>query len=141
LSVESEALEWLKNSLYMNIRGIGPNVYAYSVDYLTEDLMPALTITLDSVEATEASTATKNIKRATFSVGIHVVNKSAFWSIKLLCDIREMVTQTLEAMETPSSVIDFKEEGAGAFEANQELQFPIVSQSITYSFLLSEVDY
>ena len=141
MSAESEILNWLQDSLFMNVRGIGPNVYSYDVEGITPDLMPCLTISLDSSQRAESSTLKRNHKRVIYNIGIHVVNKTAFWSIKQLCDIRERISQVLEVIALPVSVIDFKEENASAFETRTELEYPVIMQTISYSFLVKETDY
>lgn len=141
MTAESVILEWLQDSLFMNVRGIGPNVYSYDIEVITPDIMPCLTISLVSSERTEASTLKNNHKRIVYNVGINVINKSAFWSIKQLCDIRERVSQVLEVFTTPGIVVDFKEESASAFETSVDLQHPVIKQNIAYSFLAKESDY
>ena len=141
MGAESDVLTWLQDSLFMNIKGVGPNVFAYNIEHLTTDIMPAITIRLISASETEASTLKNNHKRLDFAVGIHTINDTAFWHVKMLCDIRERVTQVLESMSLPSSVVDFTEESAGSFEARTELERPVLSQEINYSFLVRETDY
>jgi hypothetical protein len=141
MGAESDVLTWLQDSLFMNIKGVGPNVFAYNIEHLTTDIMPAITIRLISASETEASTLKNNHKRLDFAVGIHTINDTAFWHVKMLCDIRERVAQVLESMSLPSSVVDFTEESAGSFEARTELERPVLSQEINYSFLVRETDY
>lgn len=141
MSAESDVLTWLQDSLLMNIKGVGPNVFSYNIERLTVDIMPAITISHVSSAATEASTVNNNHKRVEYAIGIHTINDTAFWHVRMLCDIRERISQVLEAMPLPASVVDFKEDSASAFEARTELERPILSQSITYSFLVKETDY
>lgn len=141
MSAEGNVLEWLQDSLLMNVKGVGPNVFSYDIERITPDLMPCITITLDSSEITEASTLKQNHKRVIYSVGIHVINRTAFWSIKELCNIRERISQVLESFQLPASVVDFKEESTSAFETRTEIEYPVIMQSVNYSFLVKEADY
>lgn len=141
VSAEKAAIKFLEDSLLMNVQGVGPNVFSYNIERITEDLMPCLVITHDSTEETEASTLENNYKRVEASVAVHVINRTQFWSIKTLCDIRERVSQVLEAMTPAASIIDFEETGTSPFESSVELEFPMIYQTINYSFLVKETDY
>ena len=141
MSAEKAVISFLETSLLMNVQGVGPNVFSYSIDRITDDIMPCLLITHESTDSTEASTTENKYKRVNATVTINVVNRTKFWSIKELCDIRERVSQVLEAMATPSGVVDFEEVGTGSFESTVELELPMISQAMNFSFLIKETDY
>ncbi len=141
MPAENDVLELIENTLYMQLEHVGPNVYSYDIEHVTPDLLPCVMVKVEGAQRNEAST-TKNIyKFVSVNLDICTGRNNEFYNIKTLYDIREAISQKLEAATLPATITDFYEVGASELEANTDTESNILKQTSTYIFLTKETDH
>lgn len=140
MTAENDVLEFVETSLFMAIDNVGPNVYSYDIDFITPDLLPCLMVKITGTENTEASTRQLIYKFIEVTITVITGRNNEFYNIDTLYNIREEISQTLDAGIKPSTVVDMTETSASGLETDTSTESDILRQEVTFNFLTRETE-
>lgn len=136
MSAEYKVLDYVGNALYNDIKGVGSNVFVYKVDKITPEILPCIMVKISGVDRSESTTQTNIHKFVNIELEIICGRHNEFYNIKTLYNIREQISNKIEAGAKPAEVVDFIELSATGIDFDLETQ--LIKQTLTYGFLTKE---